>query len=153
MTTTPPAGLGEHIQVLVVEDNYVFIELVRLLCDTAKDVNFDVTIASTAQEGLALFDIDVHDVILLDMYMPNGKGLGLVKSFLDAAGPDIPVIVMTAFDDPVGAADIIKAGAAEVIAKDRFDSTRLVALLKGVTERRRSLYRIRKAAQTVHSAL
>lgn len=146
MTTTQAPG---HIHVLVVEDEQVFVELVRLHLVAAADVNFDITVASSVHEGLSKFDHDKHDVILLDLHLPNGEGLSLVKLFLRLAGPDVPVVVTSKIDDPHGADEILKAGAAEFVGKVGFDSTKLVPLLKAVVARRRSLQRVKEATEEV----
>jgi FixJ family two-component response regulator len=53
----------------------------------------------TADEFLSEFKPEQGDVIVLDLHLPGMSGLGLLSKF-EMDGIHIPVIVVTAFDDP-----------------------------------------------------
>lgn len=153
MTTARVPRTNGHIQVLVVEDNRIFTELVLLQLAAAKDVNFDVSIAASADEGLRRLQYPGLDVILLDLHLPNGEGLSMVNRFIAAAGPDIPVIVTSANDDPQAAAEILAAGAVEFIAKPGYDSANLVPTIKAVVARHRAVKRVERVTEEVNTMM
>ena len=53
--------------------------------------------ATTAAEGLALLGND-YDAVLLDLHLPDGSGVTLVRAFRGAVG-DVPLILYSASDD------------------------------------------------------
>jgi DNA-binding response OmpR family regulator len=148
--STEPTG---HIQVLVVEDNRVYVDLVRLHLAAATDVNFDVIVAVNAQDGLYKLRNEPCDVVLLDLHLPNGEGLQLVHRFLEAADSRVPIVVTSAIDNPKAAAEIVAVGAAEFVAKTGYDNINLVPLLKAVVARHRSIKRIQHATKVATQSL
>ena len=90
---------------------------------------YEVSAAGSLEEAKRFIQ-NPTDLILLDLGLPDGEGLTLLKAFREAGGP--PVIILTARDDE---ADIIKgldAGADDYLAKP-FHSKELLARIRAIT--------------------
>lgn len=90
--------------------------LARVLGDGLRRRGFDVVVCSGVAEALAA----VHDprlqVVVTDLRMPAGGGLALCRG-INAARPDIPVVILTAFGTLEAAVDVLRAGAHDLLVK------------------------------------
>ena len=83
----------EKRKVLVVDDNPVMVEVVKMSLES----DYDVISASDGLEGINLAKSEKPDVIIMDVMMPNVSGIELLRMLLaDEETKDIPVIVFTA---------------------------------------------------------
>src|SRR5438445_757632 len=74
---------GEPIQVLVVDDQYAFTDLLRVVLNLQPDINV-VGTALTGDEGLRVA-LETHpDVALVDYHMPIMSGLDVIKGLKSA---------------------------------------------------------------------
>jgi DNA-binding NtrC family response regulator len=115
------------IQVLLVDDEK---PVLRSMEKTFLRAGFDVETAGDVAEGFALFTraLDEQrpfDIAVLDLNMPNfdgvessEAGLDLLKKLVEVK-PDLPVIVLTAFDTVSKAKAAIGAGARDYFVKGR----------------------------------
>jgi DNA-binding NarL/FixJ family response regulator len=105
----------EPIQVLVVDDQYVFTDMLRMVLDLQPDITV-VGTALTGDEGLRLA-LETHpDVALVDYHMPVMSGLEVIKG-LKSARELTRVIVLTGDTDEALMADAIAEGAAGYLTK------------------------------------
>jgi DNA-binding NarL/FixJ family response regulator len=107
--TTPNA------KVLIVEDDKV---LRQNLIDT---VNGDPSLQLVGQAdcvAAALEQITLHpDLILLDLGLPDGSGIDIIKAFRDD-GQSVKTLVITVFEDKASVLRTLRAGADGYILKD-----------------------------------
>ncbi|MFN8591191.1 MAG: response regulator transcription factor [Thermomicrobiales bacterium] len=83
-------------RILLVEDE----EPIRELLTTAlRFIGYTVETATTGVEGLALSRNDAWDLLVLDVNLPELDGFTLCRKVREA-GNDVPVIFLTARDDP-----------------------------------------------------
>ena len=75
----------------------------------------------------------VHDLVLLDLMLPDGRGIVFLKS-LRGAGNVTPVIIMTALDQVSDRIEGLKAGADDYLVKP-FDLDELSARIGSVARR------------------
>jgi diguanylate cyclase (GGDEF)-like protein len=73
--------------------------------------------ASTGLEALGWLKAHRPDLVLLDVMMPNMDGFAVAQAMKSRPGPFVPVILLTALDDPASRARGIAAGADEVLGK------------------------------------
>ena len=94
-----------HYNIMYVEDNKSNQMLVKNLFIEYPNIN--LTISSTAEEGLSTVKSEHFDLIILDINLPGMDGYGaLEKLKLDATTKDIPVVALSAS----ASADDIKKG-------------------------------------------
>ncbi len=117
-------------RVLVVDDE----ENLRLLVRTIlRREGFEVEVASSGEQALALVETFGPDVIVTDVRMPKMGGLDLLTT-LKAKGNDAVVIVMSAYGNVDLAIEAIKAGAYDYLQKP-FKPEELVLVLRKAEER------------------
>jgi two-component system nitrogen regulation response regulator GlnG len=119
----------EHARILLVDDE----RLVRRSMEkTLLRAGFDVDTAEDASDGLVLFEgalVDDEegpfDIAILDLNMPNfegvedsNAGLKLLTKLIEL-DPDLPVVVLTAFDEVERAKNAVRSGARAYFVKGR----------------------------------
>ncbi|MFG2062385.1 response regulator [Micromonospora sp. NPDC048871] len=103
------------IRVVVVDDQTLIRQGIRGLLEVAQvDV---VGEAADGREALAVIERTAPDVILLDLRMPRFDGIWTIEQ-LQAAGIDIPVLVLTTFNDDALVLAALRAGARGYLLKD-----------------------------------
>lgn len=104
------------LRVMVVDDQTLVRQGIRSLLSLSGDVTV-VAEAADGDEALArLMEVDV-DVLLLDLRMPGRDGLSTLEALRDQ-GRELPVLVLTTFDDEVQAQAALRAGARGYLLKD-----------------------------------
>jgi two-component system OmpR family response regulator len=94
MTTAGEDGAAA-VRLLVVEDE----DTIRLLLSgSLRFAGFEVATAASGAEALRAVTESRPDLVLLDVMMPDGDGFEVVRR-IRSAGPDVPVIFLTARDD------------------------------------------------------
>ena len=71
---------------------------------------------ATAAEGTALATTFDFDLVLLDLILPDGKGIDVLRA-IRAARPDLPVIVVSALGEVDDKVDLLDAGADDYLVK------------------------------------
>jgi len=77
---------------------------------------YDTVDADGASAGIARFREASPDLVVLDMKLPDGSGLDVLKT-LRAEDPAVPVIMMTAYAELETAVEAMKMGAYDFVAK------------------------------------
>lgn len=104
------------VKVLIVDDQELLRRGLRLVLETVDAVEV-VGEAEHGAHALALIPETAPDVVLADARMPVLDGAGLVRRCA-VDHPDVPVLVLTTFDDARLVRDLIDAGAAGFLLKD-----------------------------------
>jgi len=115
------------MKVLIVDDHPVFrAGLTALLLQS--DLGASVLQARDAEEALALVAANVDlDIVVLDLFMPGLAGPAAVARF-GRARADLPVIVLSASEDPAEVRAALAAGALGYVAKSAAERTLLMAI-------------------------
>ena len=118
-------------QILLIEDDARLAGMVR---DYLGESGFDVTIAGTGNEGLALQKEHGFDAIILDLMLPDTDGLEVCRT-LRAAG-SVPILMLTAKGDPMDRVVGLELGADDYLPKP-FEPRELLARLRAILRRGR----------------
>lgn len=108
--------MSEAIRMLVVDDQQLLRRGLVMLFGTVDDVDV-VAQAAHGAEALAVLRAEEVDVVLADAKMPVMDGIELVRQ-CSRAHPDLPVLVLTTFDEPDVVQGAVAAGAAGFLLKD-----------------------------------
>jgi two-component system KDP operon response regulator KdpE len=123
------AGRGCSL-VLVVEDDPV---VQHLIARRLREAGAAVISAETAGDGFALYGERLPDLVMVDLMLPDGSGLGLVQQL--RAASDVPIIVVTANADEQSLVACLDAGADDYVTKP-FRTAELLARVRSVLRRR-----------------
>ena len=116
--------------ILVVDDEDLVREVVS---DYLTRDGYRVLAAAAAQGARELLDRHRPDLAVLDIMLPGGDGLTLVRE-LRAAGSTLPIILLTARDDEVDRIMGLELGADDYVTKP-FSPRELVARVRSVLRR------------------
>ncbi|WP_320822766.1 response regulator transcription factor [Reinekea sp.] len=104
------------IRVMLVDDQNLVREGIKSLLNLAGHIDI-VGEAGDGEEALGLFEQFAPDVVLMDIRMPKLDGVSTLKQMKDT-GINIPVIILTTFDDHELVLNAIRAGARGFLLKD-----------------------------------
>jgi DNA-binding response OmpR family regulator len=117
-------------RILVVDDDP---DIRANLADILHDMDYDVDVAPDGASALELARATPHDLVLLDLRMPGMNGLEVYRQ-LKQLWPGMPVIVVTAYANGDAAAEILAAGACDIVSKP-VDVPRLLEAIEGLIDR------------------
>jgi len=126
----------EGIRVLLVEDNPGDA---RLILEALSEVPHShihmdhVDCLKAAQEALARAE---HDLVLLDLTLPDSHGLETVEKIEDAA-LDVPIVILTGLDDSNLGIQAVRSGAQDYLIKGQVTGHLLVRAIRYAIERHR----------------
>lgn len=145
LQSTPQTDL---LNLMVVDDETAVRESCR---EVAESLGFATYAAQTSNEIIHVLDTAGIDVVLLDLRIPGGNGMDVLRE-IKRRRPEAVVVIMTGFASVHSAVQAMKAGAYDYISKPfTFDELRLAldrvtAQLKLAAENRR----LRDAMKSKH---
>lgn len=101
-------------RILYIEDD---IALGRLLQKRLSAKSYDVTVMTTANEGIAALTNGDYDLVLLDNFLPDLEGVEVLTA-LQPLEERPPILLLTASGDERLAVDALEKGAADYVVKD-----------------------------------
>ncbi len=89
-------------------------------------------------QGLEQASSNAYDLILLDIYLPDGNGLQSIEQFLKLPGTP-EVVIITGYGDPDGAELAIKSGAWDYIQKSQSPQHISLVISRALRSRQRTI--------------
>ena len=120
---------GVRRSVLVVDDDPSLRDLVEMILG---EEGYEVVAAADGQEALAQVERSLPGVILLDMKMPVMDGYEFARRFRARFGDAVPIVALTAAENPALCAEEI--GARAWLAKP-FEIQDLIDVVAGLGSR------------------
>ena len=122
------------MRLLLVEDE---LEVLRLLREVMEEAGWAVDEANGVAEALGLLEAFPYDLLVLDLALPDGDGLEVLR-FVRRRGMPLPVLILTARDAPEARVRGLEQGADDYLVKP-FYSQELVARARAPLRRSRGL--------------
>jgi len=117
------------IRVLLVDDQQLVRAGLRMLCDSADDLEV-VGEAADGHEAVRLAERTVPDIVLMDLRMPHVDGIVATRRLAERV-PSVRVLALTTFDDDDHLYPALSAGACGFLAKDMSPEQLLDAIRRG----------------------
>ncbi|HEY9773184.1 MAG TPA: ATP-binding protein [Planktothrix sp.] len=128
------------IRVLLVEDDVAFANLVRVQLSKVKPkVILDPAVS--LERGLSRLQETIYDAVLLDLELPDSKGLETLKR-VHAADSRVPIVVLSASDNDDLAIELLRTGAQEYIVKGKTQLGLLHRSIRTAIERKTAYERM-----------
>lgn len=108
--------MPDHIRVAIVEDDPPALDRICAALSGADDISV-VAVARNAANGKQLIEAGGFDVLLCDLGLPDGSGIGLIRQTAQLH-PKADIIVVTIFAEQSKVLDSIRAGARGYLLKD-----------------------------------
>ncbi|HUE95540.1 MAG TPA: Glu/Leu/Phe/Val dehydrogenase dimerization domain-containing protein [Longimicrobiaceae bacterium] len=126
-----------RINILLIEDNPVQTRLIQSLLGSAAGPAFNVEATDRLETGLERVRQGGIDLVLLDLVLPDSRGLETFFRFHSEA-PDTPVVVQTGLDDLTLAAKAVESGAQDYLVKGQISAEVLTRSIRYALERARA---------------
>ncbi len=124
------------IKALLVEDSPSDARLIQELLRQAGGRQILLNHTDRIGSALECLHLDRPDVVLLDLKLPDSKGLETFQR-IHSEAPALPVIILTGVDDIDMALETIAEGAADYLLKNDLSSGLLLRVLRYSIERKR----------------
>lgn len=137
--------MEQRVDVLMIEDDPDSALLMSLHLSEAcgSDLRFSLETAQSLGEGLERLRKRDYSVVLLDLSLPDSRGLDTVRR-LRASAHDVPVVVLTNLSDERTAFEAVAEGAQDFLTKERFEPHQLRRALGYAIERTRHVAELRR---------
>ncbi len=104
-----------RVRIVIADDHAILRESLAALLSTDSDFVVEGR-ASNGQEALALVQELHPDVLVLDLFMPQGDGFEVLRT-LDRAGSRVAAVVLTGSESELDYAQAVKLGARGLVLK------------------------------------
>jgi len=131
------------VSVLLIENNHGYADLMRIVLSKVGGAQFNLECVNRLSHGLERLGEGNFDVVLLDLALPDSKGLDTFFRVFDQV-PRVPIIVLTATDDETLAVKAVQAGAQDYLVKGQVDHNLLVRSIHYAIERHRIQQELRQ---------
>jgi len=117
-------------KIFVIDDDSAVTDLLSVLLNTQ---GFNVWATNSSSEGLTQIREKTPDLVILDLMMPEMDGWEVCKAVRTFS--NVPIIVLSALNDPSMVASVLDAGADDYLTKPT-PSRILVAHIKRLVDRK-----------------
>ena len=131
-------------KILIIDDE---VQIRTLLTRMMELEGYDVCQAGDCRAALKQLDLQNPDVVLCDVFLPDGNGVDLVLAIKKAA-PNVEVILLTAHGNIPDGVQAIKNGAFDYITKGD-DNNKIIPLISRAVEKARMNVRLEKLEKKV----
>jgi signal transduction histidine kinase len=122
-------------KILVIDDEIGICKGCRRVLEPE---GFQVDTACTIKEGLNKILNGDYDLVLLDVMMPDGRGIDLLGP-INESDPEIVIIIITGYATVELAVNAIRQGAYDFISKPFTSDLLLITVSQGIEKRRLAL--------------
>lgn len=116
--------MNHKYKVLIIEDKANIRNFVKTILETN---GYRVLEAANSSEGRMLFSSHLPDIIILDLGLPDGDGMDIIKMVREECA--IPIIVLSARTDETDKVEALDHGANDYVTKP-FGTAELLARLR-----------------------
>jgi phosphoserine phosphatase RsbU/P len=139
----------ESLKILLIEHDPAFARYVGEVLGQARELSAEVQSAPDLCTGLETLKQSLVDILLLDIYVPDGAGVANIP-LLKAEEPHVPVIALGEADDEMVALEAVHAGAQDYLAKTQLTPAWLERSIHYAIERQRLATALLAAEEKYH---
>lgn len=118
-------------QILIVEDDATFAQIIEGFLSKN---NYAIEIAADLNQAFKFVEKQEYELLLIDYRLPDGTGLDLLKHVRNK-GLQVPIIIMTSFNDVRTAVKSIQLGAFDYITKP-INPDELLMVINGLLDKK-----------------
>lgn len=123
------------IKVLMIEDNQGDARLIQEMLQESEEYDFEVRHTIRLDEGLKYLITHKFDIILLDLCLPDSKGIETFN-IMKYNAEDTPIIVLSGLEDEIFAVSAVGRGAEKYLVKGEVLSKSLIGSIMESLEKK-----------------
>jgi response regulator RpfG family c-di-GMP phosphodiesterase len=127
----------EPIRALLIEDDPDDVFLLKESLAKAKAVQINLAQVDRLSSGLNQLAEQSYDVILLDLNLPDSRGLETLSTIIKEF-PQVPIVVLSSLADEAITIAAVRRGAQDYLVKGDFSTSLLVRVLHYAIERKQA---------------
>ncbi|MCX5888953.1 MAG: PAS domain S-box protein [Deltaproteobacteria bacterium] len=140
------------VKILLVEDNPGDARLIREMLAESQEPRFAIDLVPLLSTGLERLAEDGIDLVLLDLGLPDSRGLDtFVRAYAQA--PQVPFVVLSGLNDEAVALAAVRAGAQDYLVKGQTDGIMLFRAIRYATERKKVEEDLRRANEELRQEI
>ncbi|MDP3920740.1 MAG: response regulator [Candidatus Omnitrophota bacterium] len=128
---------GAPLRLLFVEDEENYITVMQMTLNRVFSKKVTVTSTHTVRDAVTLLKQRDYDVILLDLQLPDSRGIETVVRINEHA-ESAAIVVLTGYVDESLGLEAVRRGAQDYLVKGGFDEKVLSRVLRYAIERKRT---------------
>ncbi|MEM8673656.1 MAG: diguanylate cyclase [Cyanobacteria bacterium P01_G01_bin.67] len=136
---------GKALKILLVEDNLADASWISQILEEYSWQKSNLRHVKKVTEAIDTLSQDSFDAILLDLSLPDSEGITSLDIVKQKA-PQLPIVVLTATDDPKVAIKSLRQGAQDYLIKGEFEGKLLTRSIQYAIERQRTKFNLRQQA-------
>ncbi|HUH13246.1 MAG TPA: response regulator, partial [Longimicrobiales bacterium] len=105
-----------RVRILSVEDDPAQAELIAKILGESTRPTFEVVSASSLADALAILQRRAFDLVLLELALPDSRPAETFAR-VQAAVPEVPIVILTDVEDTALAARAVEAGAQDYLTE------------------------------------
>ena len=113
------------IRTLLIEDNPADARVIQEVLSESPEGAFDLEWVDGLAKGLRELNAGLVDLVLLDLHLPESRGLETFNA-TRACAPSVPIVVLTGLDDRELALKVVRNGAQDYLVKGQIDNPALL---------------------------
>jgi DNA-binding response OmpR family regulator len=145
-------GATGPINVLLIEDDTGFARLLGKMITEIERSPFAFERVENLEKGIGRLGKGGVDVVLLDLLLPDSEGIFTFFKLREAAR-DIPIVVLSGFEDDETAILAVREGAQDYLFKGILNPAVLVRSIRHSIERKRGTDELRKTREELEAKL
>lgn len=130
------SAVDETLDILLVEDNPGDAQLVRHTLRQVPKLRFKLTQEERLDAAMRRIASEHFDVILLDLSLPDSRGINTLVKALQQA-PKVAIVVLTGLDDEAMGHEAVGRGAEDYLVKGEVDGWMLAKAIRYAMERKK----------------
>lgn len=142
----------KSIAVLLIEDNPGDARLIQEQLRESNEESFGLVVAGNLQDGVNALNKQRFDVLLLDLSLPDSFGLDTIQTVRESV-QDIPIVVLTGFDDKNLGVQAVQMGAQDYLLKGDSHSRLLTRTIRYAIERHNIEAALRQSQEEYRSLI
>ena len=140
------------VNILLIEDNPDDVERIQRLMKLSPQKNWQLTWVDRLAKGLETLKSRPVHLILLDLRLSESQGIATFQKVYGRV-PEIPIIVLTGFDDKELALKTLRGGAQDYLMKGEIEQRMFFRAVRYAIERQKLVIQHQKAEQRLQESL
>lgn len=127
---------NRKLNVLLIEDQPSQVELLKILLEGQSFFAVRLQVAKSLAQGINRLQSGIFDIVLLDLFLPDGKGIKALATLKQFA-PHTPIIVLTVATDLNMGLVALQRGAEDYLVKEHLQESHIARAIIYAQERKK----------------